>query len=85
MGIGQAFALVNDAGGVLDLDLISYGCLTLSSPGLTVPHPRALERRFVVEPWLEVAEGADLDRLRHALESAELSAQSSHRVSDAVL
>lgn len=36
----------------IDLDLIVYGCLILESPGLTLPHPRAHERRFVLEPWL---------------------------------
>lgn len=70
---------------VLDLDLIAYGCLSLTSPGLTVPHPRAMERRFVVEPWLEVAEGSDRERLRRALESAGLEAQCLRRVTDAVL
>ncbi len=38
----------------LDLDLISYGDLVMDSPGLTLPHPRAHERSFVVQPWLEI-------------------------------
>lgn len=36
----------------LDLDLISYGDVRSDSPALTLPHPRAAERLFVVQPWL---------------------------------
>lgn len=38
----------------LDLDLIAFGDLTIDTPGLTVPHPRAQERAFVLLPWLEL-------------------------------
>lgn len=38
----------------LDLDLISYGDLLLESAELELPHPRAHERGFVLEPWLEI-------------------------------
>lgn len=38
----------------LDLDLIIFGDEILASPELTVPHPRAHERRFVLEPWHEI-------------------------------
>lgn len=39
----------------LDLDLLLYDDLTLHSPELILPHPRMHERRFVLEPLLEVA------------------------------
>ena len=39
----------------LDLDLILYGDAVVDEPGLTVPHPRFRERRFVLEPLAEVA------------------------------
>jgi 2-amino-4-hydroxy-6-hydroxymethyldihydropteridine diphosphokinase len=35
----------------LDLDLIVYGDEVSNSPGLTLPHPRAHERAFVLAPW----------------------------------
>lgn len=38
----------------LDLDLIFYGDHTISTPDLTVPHPRWREREFVVRPLSEV-------------------------------
>jgi 2-amino-4-hydroxy-6-hydroxymethyldihydropteridine diphosphokinase len=38
----------------LDLDLIFYGDHTISTPELTVPHPRWREREFVVKPLSEV-------------------------------
>lgn len=39
----------------LDLDLIAFGSEKRSAPRLTVPHPRAHLRRFVLEPLNEIA------------------------------
>ena len=39
----------------LDLDLIAYGREVRAGPGLTLPHPRAHERRFVMGPLAEIA------------------------------
>jgi 2-amino-4-hydroxy-6-hydroxymethyldihydropteridine diphosphokinase len=44
----------------LDLDLLLYGERVVVEPGLVVPHPRAHERLFVLEPAVEVA-----PRMRH--------------------
>lgn len=38
----------------IDLDLIQYGSILSYAEELTLPHPRAHERRFVLEPWLEI-------------------------------
>ena len=38
----------------LDLDFIAAGLLELESEILTLPHPRAHERAFVLQPWIEV-------------------------------
>ncbi len=37
----------------LDLDIIVYGDDVSDDPELTLPHPRAHERAFVLLPWLE--------------------------------
>lgn len=37
----------------LDLDVILWDRQRISTPGLTVPHPRMVDRRFVLEPLLE--------------------------------
>jgi 2-amino-4-hydroxy-6-hydroxymethyldihydropteridine diphosphokinase len=39
----------------LDLDLIVFGAETRLSPNLILPHPRALVRRFVLQPLNEIA------------------------------
>jgi 2-amino-4-hydroxy-6-hydroxymethyldihydropteridine diphosphokinase len=41
----------------LDLDLILFGDAIIDEPHLTVPHPRFRERRFVLEPLVEIAPG----------------------------
>ena len=38
----------------IDLDLIQYGSLLSSADELMLPHPRAHERRFVLEPWVSI-------------------------------
>ena len=38
----------------LDVDILLYGRFSLSLPGLTVPHPKLLERRFALQPLLEI-------------------------------
>lgn len=40
---------------LLDLDLIAFGEETRQSEQLTLPHPRAHRRRFVLEPLAEIA------------------------------
>jgi 2-amino-4-hydroxy-6-hydroxymethyldihydropteridine diphosphokinase len=41
----------------IDLDLLLYGDLELDEPGLTVPHPHLHERRFALEPLLDLDPG----------------------------
>jgi 2-amino-4-hydroxy-6-hydroxymethyldihydropteridine diphosphokinase len=42
----------------LDVDVIVYGDELSSDPELTLPHPRAHERAFVLAPWHDVDPGA---------------------------
>ena len=44
----------------IDLDLIQYGSLLSKADDLQLPHPRAHERKFVLEPWLEIEPDAIL-------------------------
>ena len=41
----------------IDLDLIAFGDLVLDELELTLPHPRARQRAFVLEPLAEVLPG----------------------------
>lgn len=41
----------------LDLDILLYGRASISSPALTIPHPRMHERAFVLLPLAEIAPG----------------------------
>lgn len=45
---------------VIDLDLITFGDLLIEEEDLSLPHPRAHERRFVLEPWHEIDPDAEL-------------------------
>jgi 2-amino-4-hydroxy-6-hydroxymethyldihydropteridine diphosphokinase len=47
---------VRNAPRVIDLDLIFYGARRIRTRDLIVPHPRWMERDFVIEPLREVME-----------------------------
>lgn len=40
---------------ILDIDILLYGELSLNIPELQIPHPRMLERKFVLVPLAEIA------------------------------
>jgi 2-amino-4-hydroxy-6-hydroxymethyldihydropteridine diphosphokinase len=44
----------------IDLDLIQYGGLLSEAEELMLPHPRAHERGFVLQPWFEIEPDAIL-------------------------
>lgn len=44
----------------LDLDIIDYDGVENNDPDITLPHPRAWQRAFVLKPWLDINPGAVL-------------------------
>ncbi len=48
----------------IDIDLVDVEGVTRSSERLTLPHPRAAERGFVLAPWLQVDPDARLAGVR---------------------
>jgi dihydroneopterin aldolase/2-amino-4-hydroxy-6-hydroxymethyldihydropteridine diphosphokinase len=44
----------------LDVDVLAFGDLRSDDPVLTLPHPRAHERAFVLLPWLDADPGASI-------------------------
>lgn len=52
MGSKKAFA---KGPRLIDLDILLYGNDTIATPDLQVPHPRMLQRNFVLVPLAEIA------------------------------
>jgi 2-amino-4-hydroxy-6-hydroxymethyldihydropteridine diphosphokinase len=68
----------------LDLDLVLYGDSRIAEHGLTVPHPRAHERAFVLVPLAEIAPDADIPGRGRAAELvARVDAASVRRIGTA--
>ncbi|MBW1604245.1 2-amino-4-hydroxy-6-hydroxymethyldihydropteridine diphosphokinase [Streptomyces sp. JJ66] len=44
----------------IDVDIVSYQDVVSADPGLTLPHPRAHERAFVLVPWHDVDPAAEV-------------------------
>ncbi|MBV9083599.1 MAG: 2-amino-4-hydroxy-6-hydroxymethyldihydropteridine diphosphokinase, partial [Acidobacteriaceae bacterium] len=40
---------------IIDIDILLFGNICIDTPQLVVPHPRMLDRRFVLEPLVEIA------------------------------
>src|SRR5699024_11893145 len=55
----------------LDVDVITYDDVSSEHPVLTLPHPRAHQRAFVLTPW----SWADPDAMLDGVAVAELAAQ----------
>lgn len=53
MGRGESAGAYADR--QIDIDIIFYNSLVLSSPRLKIPHPLMADRRFVLEPLNEIA------------------------------
>ena len=39
----------------IDIDILTFESMKIALNNLVLPHPRILERRFVLEPWKEIA------------------------------
>ncbi len=53
---------------ILDLDLLSYGCVRSSDATLTLPHPGIVERNFVLYPLCDIAPDLELPGLGRVTE-----------------
>ena len=46
---------IKNAPRTIDIDILFYNGLVLEESGLTIPHPRIADRRFVLEPLNEIS------------------------------
>ena len=69
----------------LDLDVVDIAGLTSDDPVLTLPHPRAAERAFVLVPWLDLEPDAVLTGVGPVAELVAGLDRSGIRRSDASL
>jgi 2-amino-4-hydroxy-6-hydroxymethyldihydropteridine diphosphokinase len=53
----------------LDLDLLAYGDVVSTAPELLLPHPHCWYRRFVLDPWSDIAPGFVLPGLQESVGS----------------
>ena len=66
----------------IDIDLIAYDGVRCAAPDLTLPHPRALERAFVLVPLAEIAPQRLIAGRTVAAALADLSTDGIERLPD---
>ncbi|RKN42955.1 2-amino-4-hydroxy-6-hydroxymethyldihydropteridine diphosphokinase [Streptomyces hoynatensis] len=70
----------------IDVDIVAYQGVVSDDPALTLPHPRAHERAFVLVPWHDVEPGAEVPGRGPVAELlADLAAQGVTRRADLTL
>ncbi|MEO0543194.1 MAG: 2-amino-4-hydroxy-6-hydroxymethyldihydropteridine diphosphokinase [Pseudomonadota bacterium] len=62
----------------LDIDILTYGDYAIATPGLTIPHPRMLERAFVMAPLADIAPnlvigGASVQKISDAIRDPQMA------------
>jgi 2-amino-4-hydroxy-6-hydroxymethyldihydropteridine diphosphokinase len=68
---------------IIDIDILLYGNSIIHAPRLDVPHPRLAQRRFVLEPLLELAPDLRHPETRRSVREMlrEISGQVVRRIS----
>lgn len=69
----------------LDLDILLFGNLEVSEPGLEIPHPRLAERAFVLIPLNEIAPDAVVPQAGNVAQLLENLLQGAQTEADAVV
>jgi 2-amino-4-hydroxy-6-hydroxymethyldihydropteridine diphosphokinase len=55
LGRDRTAAAIPKGPRLIDIDILLYGNAVIDTPELVVPHPRMMERRFVLAPLAEIA------------------------------
>jgi 2-amino-4-hydroxy-6-hydroxymethyldihydropteridine diphosphokinase len=53
--MGRAAVHEKDSPRIIDIDILLYGDLVMTTEKLTIPHPRLTEREFVLAPLADIA------------------------------
>jgi 2-amino-4-hydroxy-6-hydroxymethyldihydropteridine diphosphokinase len=64
----------------LDLDLIVFGPEIRDTPTLTLPHPRAAQRKFVLAPLSEIVPDLVFPRCEHSVRDLMASLRSAEQI-----
>jgi 2-amino-4-hydroxy-6-hydroxymethyldihydropteridine diphosphokinase len=64
----------------MDFDILLFGQHHIDQPGLTVPHPRLQQRRFVLEPLVEIDPAYMHPTLQHSMQDLLGALQDTSRV-----
>ena len=53
--MGRKFTELNNQPRIIDIDILSYTDIIFNNNKLVIPHPKIIERAFVLKPWSDIA------------------------------
>jgi len=53
--MGRTINILKNQPRVIDIDILSYGNSMINDDNLIIPHPKIIERAFVLKPWSDIA------------------------------
>ena len=53
--MGRTMNILKNQPRVIDIDILSYGNSMINDDNLIIPHPKIIERAFVLKPWSDIA------------------------------
>lgn len=66
---------------IIDIDILLYAGRSVSVPGLEIPHPRMLERAFVLVPLADIAPDLEIGGTTAAAHAAAIRSEGMARLS----
>ena len=52
--MGRTMNILKNQPRLIDIDILSYGNIMINNDDLIIPHPKIIERAFVLKPWSDI-------------------------------
>ena len=65
--MGRKFTELNNQPRIIDIDILSYTDIIFNNNKLVIPHPKIIERSFVLKPWSDIDPNYKLPKINKTI------------------
>ena len=65
--MGRKFTDLNNQPRIIDIDILSYTDIIFNNNKLVIPHPKIIERSFVLKPWSDIDPNYKLPKINKTI------------------